>query len=789
MGGAMIRCACCIACVLTFLTIEGSSAGETQARETQCFDADWRFLQKDIEGAEQPVFDDAKWRTVDLPHDWSIEGPFVKKGGGGKSGGYLPLGIGWYRKPFALPAKHKGQKVFVQFDGIYKDSDVWINGQHLGKRSNGYVSFQYDLTPHLNWGGSNVLAVRVDNVKANCRWYSGSGIYRHVWLTITDPLHVGHWGTYVTTPNVSAEEATVRIQTLIRNEHAEARPCTLKTTVLDPAGKVVTTAEATQTVPAGGTHEFSQDLTVPRPARWSVKSPHLYTAATTVTTGDKTVDTYSTPFGIRDVVWDPDRGLLINGQSQLLKGVCIHHDLGALGAAFHEKAMARRLKALKSIGCNAIRTAHNPPAPQLLDLCDRMGFLVIDEAFDKWGSGRSPWVKSWQKDLRSMLRRDRNHPSVILWSVGNEVSEQTSDDGPKKLKMLTEFVHKEEPSRKVTCGAKPSYSPDFVNAMDVASLNYQEQWFEKYRKDNPKIVILSSEAYIYYRGKGDNKKAYHPFNPWLDVEKNDYAVGTFYWTGIDYLGEARAGWPLHGWNCSLIDTCAFPRPISNLQRSFWVGEPMVHIVVQHKQLDVPRPVKAHWDWPKMVSHWTLPKLEGQEVKILTFTNCDTVELFVADQSVGTKKLAEFEDKMISFTVPYRAGTIKAVGMKDGKSVCSHELKTAGKPVRMRLSPDAAALKADGRDLCHVEVTIVDADGTRVPDAMHAIQFALQGPGKIIGVDNGHLRSTESYKGTSRKAFYGRCLVIIQSTGKPGQIQLTATAEGLSAGKVAIQAEE
>jgi beta-galactosidase len=777
-----------IACMVAFLMVQTCVLGEAQTREVRSWDASWKFLKGDVQNAENPAFNDADWRTVDLPHDWSIEGPFMEKGGGGTSGGFLPLGIGWYRKQFDLPATGKGKKVFVQFDGIYKDSDVWLNGQHLGKRYNGYVSFEYDLTPHINWGGSNVLAVRVDNEKAGCRWYSGSGIYRHVWLTLTDPLHVGHWGATVTTPNVSAQEATVRVKTLVRNEYTEVRPCTLTTKILDPAGKVVATAEVSQAIPSGGTNEFSQDLTIPRPARWSVESPSLYTAVTAVTTGERIVDTYSTPFGIRDVIWDPDRGLLINGQSVKLKGVCIHHDLGALGAAFNEKAMERRLKVLKGIGCNAIRTAHNPPAPQLLDLCDRMGFLVIDEAFDKWGPGNSVWAKNWQMDLGSMLRRDRNHPSVILWSVGNEVGEQQSEEGSKKLKMLTEFVHKEEPSRKVTCAASPSFSPAFVNATDIASLNYQEQWFEKYRKDNPKIIMLGSECYIYYRGKDDNKKAFYPFNPWLDTVKNDYAVGTFYWTGIDYLGEARAGWPFHGWNCSLIDTCGFPRPISNLQRSFWTDEPMVHIAVLHDRLDVQRPVKSHWDWPKMVSHWTLPSLEGQEVKIVTFTNCKSVELFVDGKSVGTKKLSDFEDKMIAWTVPCRAGTIKAVGLNDEKAVCSHELKTAGKPVGMVLSPDSAVLKADGRDVCHVEISIVDASGTLVPSAMHPLQFAIQGPGKIIGVDNGDLTSKESYQGMSRKAFNGRCLVIIQSTGKPGQIALTASSAGLSEGKVSIQAE-
>jgi len=759
---------------------------EPTGREIRNFDSAWKFFKGQAKDAQNNEYDDSQWRTLNVPHDWSIEGPFAKDNPSGAAGGYLPLGIGWYRKEFKLDPGQRRKKVFVRFDGVYKNSDVWINGQHLGKRWYGYASFQYDLTGHINWDGKNVLAVRVDNSEQTCRWYSGSGIYRHVWLTLTERLHVGLWGTYVTTPEVSDESAKVNIKTLVRNDYAVPKKCAITTTLLDERGRRAGFAQAEKEIEGDGEFEFSQDLEVVAPALWSIESPDLYSVYTMVLEDGKIVDRYVTPFGIRQIKWDSDKGLLINGKSVLLKGVCLHHDLGALGAAFNERAMERRLNALKYLGCNAIRTSHNPPAPQLLEMCDVMGFLVIDEAFDKWGgNNHATWSEDWEMDLQSMIQRDRNHPSVVLWSVGNEVGDQEKKETQDKLQMLVDYVHNADPSRKVTCGTFPKYVPEFVARQDVAGLNYQEQWFDKYRSNDPNILIISTEAFPYYRGKGDTIKAFYQMNPWFDAAENDYVAGTFYWTGIDYLGEAVPGWPCHGWNCSLIDTCGFPRPVSQLHRSLWTEKPMVFIAVTDESLDTQTPTKDHWAWPKMVSHWTLPKLEGKDVKVVTFTNCETVELFLNGLSVDVKKRAEFKDGIMTWTVPCLPGVLKAIGKTKGETVCWDELVTAGKAEAIELTPDHPAVWADGRDLCRIEVNVVDADGILVPDASNLIQFDVSAQGKIVGVDNGDLWSTESYKATHRKAFHGRCLVIVQATEIPGQISLSAKASGLEPAELTI----
>lgn len=780
----------CVVLLAMAVTSGGEAArgrlAQPTGRETHNFDFGWKFFKGQAQGAEKIDYDDSQWRDLDVPHDWSIEGSFAENNAGGENGGFLPLGIGCYRKQFKTDPDHRLKKIFVQFDGVYKNSDVWINGQHLGKRWYGYASFQYDLTRHIDWDGDNVLAVRVDNSEQTCRWYSGSGIYRHVWLTLTERLHVGHWGTHVTTPEVSTESAKVNVKTTVKNDYAVPKACMLKTAILDDRGRRVGYAESEKKIEADGEFEFSQEMEVIAPALWSLESTRLYSAYTMVLEDGKLVDKYVTFFGIREIKWDSEKGLLINGKSVLLKGVCLHHDLGALGAAFNERAMERRLDALKYLGCNAIRMSHNPPAPQLLEMCDVMGFLVIDEAFDKWGgNNHATWSEDWRMDLQSMIRRDRNHPSVILWSVGNEVRDEEKKETQDKLKMLVDYVHKADPSRKVTCGTFPKYVPDFVGIQDVAGLNYQEQWFEKYRENDPNIVIISTEAYPYYRGRGDSHKALYPMNPWFDALKNDYVAGTFYWTGIDYLGEAVAGWPCHGWNCSLIDTCGFPRPVSYLQRSLWTDKPMVYIAVVDESLDTQTPTKDHWAWPKMVSHWTLPNLEGKDVNVVTFANCETVELFLNGLSVDVKKRADFDDGIMTWTVPCLPGVLKAVGSNSGDVVCWDELVTAGRARAIEMMPDHPAVWADGRDLCHIEVNVVDANGIPVPDSSSLIQFDISEAGKIVGVDNANLWSTESYKAIHRKAFHGRCIVIVQATGRPGPIELTATALGLDPAELTI----
>jgi beta-galactosidase len=464
----------------------------------------------------------------------------------------------------------------------------------------------------------------------------------------------------------------------------------------------------------------------------------------------------------------------------------LHHDLGCLGAAFVDRAMERRLEILKAMGCNAIRTAHNPPAPQLLDMCDRMGFLVIDEAFDKWSGQYYPhFERDWEKDLGSMIRRDWNHPSVVLWSVGNEVGEQGSDKGRKILNMLTDFAHELDPSRMVTCGAFPKLSFDFVQATDIIGLNYQEQWFDQYRKTMPDGLIISTEAYPYYSGKGDSHKSFNPINPYLKILEAPAYVGSFVWTGIDYLGEAVAGWPYHGWNCSLIDTCGFQRPVSFFHESVWSDEPMVRIAIEHDAVNAPEPVKDHWGWPKMISHWTLPALEGQELKIVTYTNCEAVELMVNGRSLGEQRLTDYEDRMITWKTAYAPGTITAIGKKDGRELCRYELQTAGEPARIALLPDRTRIKADGRDLVHFEVGILDGQGNLVPDASRLLTFEVSGPGSIAGHDNGDITSREPFLGNKRKTFHGKALLIVQSQRQPGIITVTVASPGLSSARAVV----
>lgn len=778
---------------------EGLSGPDPKPRSRASFDFDWKFFRGDAPGAERPGFPAAAWRDVHLPHDWSIEGPFSKDAASGGSGGYSPCGVGWYRKEFELPAAGRDRTVWIEFDGIYHNSDVWINGAHLGRRPYGYVSFHYDLTPHLAFGARNVLAVRVDNSdQPNCRWYSGSGIYRHVWLTRTAAVHVAHWGTSVTTPNISAEAAEVRLRTLVRSRQAPAR-FRLETTIHDPYGRQVAAA------PAAGTADtdVAQVFTVPRPRLWSLEDPALYSARSVVFVDGQPVDDYVTPFGIREVRFDHDKGFLLNGRAVKMKGVCLHHDAGAVGAAVPDRVLERRLEILKSIGCNAIRCSHNPPAPELLDFCDRMGFVVIDEAFDKWAGQEDPrqwWMKSpsfpewWQQDLRSMLERDRNHPCVVLWSVGNETGEPGTGEVNPTLKTLVDFVHREEPTRTVTCALILPHGKTLeerVNQvlsssklMDVAGLNYQEPLYPHLKKADPNLVIVGTEAFKYWRNSEQLRHAFDPTNTWWDVLKHDYVAGQFLWTGIDYLGETGA-WPNRGSTSGIIDTCGFLKPEGWFQRSAWRADPVVFLSVLDESLGSGTPASS-WEAPKMLPHWNFRKCQGQLLRLQSQTNCETVELVLNGASYGQRRSADFLNRAVIWYVPYQPGRIEALGRNGGRIVARHELRTAGPCARIVLRPDRQTLADDGRDVSHIQVQLTDGEGVLMPDDDRAVQFELSGPGAIIGVDSGDLRSLEPYQGNLRTTRAGRCLVIVQSARNPGAIRVTATAAGLPPASVTIQ---
>ena len=809
-----------------------SQPASSAARIRESFDFGWKFLKGDAPGAQQPEFADSPWRSVDLPHDWSIEGPFGEQE---KAQGSLPTGIAWYRKRFRVPDSYKDRTVVVEFDGIYQNSEVWINGQYLGKRPYGYVAFSYDLSAHIKAGGDNVIAVKVDNSRQpNCRWYSGSGIYRHTWLLATNQLHVAYWGTFVTSPRVSKNAATLQVKTRVKNERKTSATCVLSTSLLDGNGKTVQTADATQQIAAAGEYEFVQQVSVAGPHLWNVADPYLYKVHTTVSEQGRVVDEYDTPTGIREALFDADKGFLLNGEHVKLNGVCLHHEAGSVGAAVPERVWERRLEILREMGCNAIRTSHNPYAAEFLDLCDRMGFLVMNEAFDEWKVGKGQigpygyanYFDEWyQRDVKDFVHRDRNHPCVVLWSAGNEIGDQSRAEGAETLRKLLEVFHTEDPTRLVTAGCDQIASepltnrvrPEFLAQLDVVGYNYVDRWRdrkEKYysidRAAFPQRRVIGTESGSMGGTRGDYRALFPPSPQssaapvaaapaammlrggrgrnidveqlWRFVSTYDYVAGDFMWTGIDYLGESR--WPGKGSSAGVIDTCGFKKDGFYFYQSQWTERSVLRLF-------------PHWNWKGR---------EGQFIPVTCYTNCDTVELFLNGKSVGAKGYAfpryGMEDRYgntgararvprttgdlhLEWDVPYEPGTLKAVGTKDGKAVTTVEVSTTGEPSAIRLTGDRAEIAADRRDVAHVTVELLDAQGRVVPTADGEVAFVVEGEGKLIGLDSGDPQSHEDYKAARRKAFNGLCLAIVQSTGKPGRIRVTASSPGLEPGNLTI----
>ncbi|HVS51970.1 MAG TPA: glycoside hydrolase family 2 TIM barrel-domain containing protein [Opitutaceae bacterium] len=803
----------CALLALIFTPLLPAQPAGASPRLRENFDAAWRFQKGDAPGAEQPAFADAAWRTLDLPHDWSIEGPFGENEATAGPGGYLPTGIGWYRKTFPIAAAMRGRKIAIEFDGVYMNSDVWLNGVHLGKWPYGYTSFAYDLTPHLKFGGEpNVIAVRVDNsAQPNSRWYSGSGIYRHVWLTATGALHVARFGTYVTTPKVSAEAAAVKIQTRLLNESAATQKVTLRTEIVDAENNNVIASTQTDTAVAAGEQALEQTIDVASPRLWSTRAPNLYRLRTTVERDGAALDRYETTFGIRSVAYDVDRGFLLNGEPVKMLGVCLHHDAGAVGAAVPEAVLERRLRLLQAMGCNAIRCSHNPAAPEFYDLCDRLGLLVMDEAFDEWTvrkpqirHGYSEFFPEWsERDLVTMLHRDRNHPSIVLWSVGNEIGEQRAKNGPDVLRPLVEICHREDPTRPVTAAMDNIFTDQgpapaaFVDLLDIAGYNYVDRWLDRRetffgpdRSAFPQRRFVGTEdsgaggargGYAFRAVPvGTPERAAYASAPirveqlWKFALTHDYVIGHFMWTGIDYLGEAR--WPNKASSSGALDTCGFPKDSYYLYQSIFTAAPMLHLL-------------PHWNWPGR---------EGQIVPVLAYTNCDVVELTLNGRSLGAKARefpragtkggwnnystapvsATTADLHLAWDVPYEPGTLKAVGWKAGKKVCEAEVRTAGAPAAIEISVDRETLRADGRDVAHVTVKIVDANGTLVPNADARVKFSVDGTGSLLAVDNGDPASHESFQAPERRAFNGQCLALVRTAATAGEIRIAVSGDGL-----------
>ncbi len=762
------------------------------------FDKGWHFNLGDAPNASQTKYNDAGWRMLDLPHDWSIEGKFSEDNPATYDGGALPGGIGWYRKTFTVPAASKDKRVYIDFDGVYQKSTVWINGHELGFRPNGYISFRYELTSYLNFGGKNTIAVKVDNSsQPNSRWYSGSGIYRNVWLETTNKIAIDHWGTYVTTPRVSNTSATVHIEVKL---NAPVTKLKLETKIFDQKGSIVKTISSTIDSIS------KQDVTLTNPQLWSVERPYIYKIVNRVFKGDKLVDEYSTSFGIRYFNFDADKGFSLNGKPLKILGVCDHHDLGSLGSALNTRALQRQLQMLKAMGCNAIRTSHNPPAPELLDFTDKMGFIVMDEAFDCWVTEKVKYdyhlyFNEWHKrDLEDQILRDRNHPSVIIWSIGNEIPDQGSPIALKLAPELAAIVHSLDKTRPITTA---NNNPDTTNkiiksgAIDLVGYNYAQNDFPKFHDRYPGKKFIGTETTSaletrgYYEMPSDSERIWpdkwaefkHPGNQvsayddtrvpwgsthettWKIIKKYDFLSGFFIWTGFDYLGEPTPyRWPSRSSYFGIIDLAGFPKDSYYMYQSEWTDKPVLHIF-------------PHWNWKP-----------GQAVDIWAYCNkADEVELYLNGKSVGIKKKSG-DDLHVMWRVKFETGTLKAISRKDGKVVLTQEIHTAGKPAKIELIADRKTINADGKDLSFITVKILDKDGNVVPNADNLVNFKVNGNAFIAGVDNGDATSHDSFKVNYRKAFNGLALAILQAKEKPGDITFTATADGLPSTSVVIKAK-
>lgn len=815
-----------------------------KAQDTRAilFDKDWRFKKDSLIQAESPDYNDAGWRKLDLPHDWSIEdlpnqekdsvqGPFTKAAVSKGATGYTEGGIGWYRKMFTLGQSYAGKQTYILFDGVYMNSDVWINGHHLGNRPNGYISFSYNLTPYLNpIGKANVIAVRVKNLGVNSRWYSGSGIYRHVWLMPLNNVHTEIWGNSITTPDVSKKAAQVKIESTITNASSQNKSVNVRIDVLSPSGQVVVSKTGSLDISAGGTQSFSQQLAVAKPSLWTLKKPSLYKARVTVLDGKK-VDETITPFGIRSIRFDGQKGFLLNGEMVKLKGGCIHHDHGPLGAASIDRAEVRKIELLKGAGYNAVRLSHNPFAPALLDACDRLGMLVVTDSYDMWEKEKSP-VKDgynlyfkdwWQKDLQALIERDRNHPSIIMWGIGNEIPEAGDTSGARIAKQLADEVHHLDATRPVTEAIVyfPGYSPakswdsfePHLNVLEVDGYNYAilgkgrllsssnaASRYETEHAKHPQKTFIATE---YYPSTA--------LENWEETEKHPYVLGGFSWTAMNYIGEANIGgtfivpdtiknkiavfmsstvnpWPVYSAICGDLDIIGNRRAPSYYQNVVWRNSP-VELLVHRPMPPGTQEVTSPWGLPDLLKSWTWPGQEGKKIKVQVYTRSKEVKLELNGKTIAEQTVPD-GSITASFEVEYQPGTLIARGYDNGKEIGKSVLSTTGKPVAIRLVPDRKRLKADANDLSYVSVEVVDEKGAVVPttDDME-ISFELTGAGRIAGVGNGNPADLSSFQQNHKKVFQGKGLVIIRPNGKSGTILLKATANGLVPAQIVISASQ
>jgi hypothetical protein len=790
--------------ILLMLLISYSIAGQPAGRSVRNFNSGWKFFKGDVPEGQKTDLDVSQWRLIDLPHDWSIEGPFSKNNYSCTA--YLPGGIGWYRKTFAVPENGSGRKVFIYFEGIYNNSEVWINGNYLGKRPNGYISFQYDLTPFINFGGENLIAVKVDHsLFGDSRWYTGSGIYRNVSLITEEPVHIKQWGIYCKTPEVTSSKAVLSADISVINETNHNVNIKVIST-LNYGNEIIAKATGKITLGSKEDKTINQVFDVVNPRLWSVDDPSLYSLVTEVR-GRELLDNTVTVIGFRDLKFDPDKGFFLNGKNLKLKGICMHHDAGTLGSAVPEEEIARRLDILKEMGCNAIRTSHNPFSPEFLDLCDSKGFLVIGEAFDEWELPKKKWLAGWnvgapgkegyalnfkewaKRDLRDFILRDRNHPSIFMWSIGNEVdypndpythSILNTEANPQTWAKFSEtlphadrlgevavelasLIKNLDKTRPVTAGlasALMSNETGYSDALDVAGYNYQESRYEADHIKYPKRPLYGSENGM-------------TLEMWNYVADNDYVMGQFLWTGFEYLGEAGR-FPTRSNTAGVIDLAGNKKPEFFFRQSIWSDKPMVFIGTADKNaksgpdnLWSHKRVEPLWNWS-----------EGKVISVNAFSNCEEVELFLNNRSLGNKKMAEFKNRTISWDVLFEKGTLKAVAKNNGRAVAEYELKTTGAPVKIIASCNEKSLKADKNDLAHIFVTLCDEGGNPVYTAENEITCEIEGPVRLLGMEDSNPSNTENYKDNKQHAYHGELLIYLQSLDNSGTVTIKLTSPGL-----------
>jgi len=793
------------------------------------FTDDWRFHRGDVAGAESVSFEDASWRTLDIPHDWSIEdldpashddkdaiwsegtsplrvGPFdAYRSEGQISTGWTVGGIGWYRRSFNKPSFPTDGKAELRFEGVYMNCDVWINGVHLGNHPYGYTPFAFDITPHLK-DGANIVAVRVKNVGRNSRWYSGSGIFRKVWLAINSDLRIPEYGVSVTTPEVSSEAATVRLDVVVENGSASDKRAVTRVRLIDAHGRPV--AETSQPIAVSKNSHATATcvLRVAQPTLWSTGNPHLYRAQILIESNHKPIDAAVLTVGIRKVEIDAARGLRLNDEPIKLQGGCVHHDNGPLGSACIPRAEERRVEILKANGYNAIRTSHNPPSRDFLDACDRLGMLVIDEAFDCWEAGnKNPqdyhlyFRDWWQRDLESMILRDRNHPSVILWSIGNEINERAEPQGVEIGKSLTALAHKLDPSRKVTAAICHPWDhpgktwadmqPAFTY-LDVGGYNYQWSEYEKDHAKYPDRIMAGTESF-----------PIQAFENWRAVEANSYVLGDFVWTAIDYLGESGIGhasiangqahdvfsppYPWFNSYCGDIDLIGNKKPQSYFRDVVW-RRSKVEMAVQRP---IPAGYTEHvssWGWSDELRSWTWPGFENAPMQVRVYTRGDKVELLLNGKEIGTKDLTEKDGLKAEFTVSYAPGELKAVAYQGATELGQISFTTASKAHKLVLAPDKSRLSASRDDLSYVMVHVADDEGLPLPDAVLPVAFSLTGPGEVAAVGNGNPNDVASFRQPHSRTFHGACVAIVRPAGTSGRIRFRAESPGLETATVDLE---